>query len=111
MIEFVMSHGLLSSHFFSLAYLAGVPKHAADDTQRAAPGQGLQQRIGEEQGTHQIWVGRVIQKDDKTASVAQTSGIYSAWLIHTTCVSPVRGRFVWGALLGSVQVIAPWLQC
>jgi len=40
-----------------LAYLAGVAKHAADGAQRAAPGQGLRQRIGEEQGTHQIWVG------------------------------------------------------
>src|SRR5271157_1372756 len=58
-----------------IAYLAGVAKHAADHTQGAAPGRGLRQRIGEEQGTHQICVGRVIQEDDKTARVTQTSGV------------------------------------
>ena len=57
MIKFVMSHGLLSPHIFRLAYLTGVAKHAADDPQGAAPGQGLQQRIGEKQAMHQIWVG------------------------------------------------------
>ena len=57
MIKSVMSHGLLSPHIFRLAYLTGVAKHAADDPQGAAPGQGLQQRIGEKQATHQIWVG------------------------------------------------------
>jgi len=60
---------------FSLACLAGVAKHAADDTQGAAPGQGLQQRIGKEQAKPQSWLGRVIHEDDETARVAQTSGI------------------------------------
>jgi len=59
-----------------LAYLAGVAKHAADDTQRAAPGQGLQQRNGKEQAKPQSWLGRVIHEDDKTARVAQMSGIH-----------------------------------
>jgi len=58
-----------------LAYLAGVAKHAADHTQGAAPVQGLQQRIGKEQAKPQGWLGRVIHDDDKTARVAQTSGV------------------------------------